>query len=122
MRLVGTLTTDLGAIDSGRIGFVQDATDGIAIRLDAALSGPDPGRNVGRDRGHARLVFQPARRQRRRARRSRSLGSPTLPDPIGSTTGGAGEPLEGIRLSVEGVVTEAPGALTDGLGVTIDDG
>jgi hypothetical protein len=36
------LTTDLGAIDSLRIGFVQDASDGIAIRLDAALPAPIP--------------------------------------------------------------------------------
>ena len=42
----GVLTTDLGAIDSGRIGFVQDATGGIAVRLAAPASSPfRPGRS-----------------------------------------------------------------------------
>src|SRR5439155_7042818 len=51
-----------------------------------------------------------------------ALGTTSLPEPLGSTTGGAGEALEGIRLTAEGTVTEAPGSLSDGLGVTIDDG
>ena len=41
---------------------------------------------------------------------------------MGASTGAAGEALEGLRLSVGGVVVEAPSALSDGLGVTIDDG
>ena len=35
----GVLTTDLGALESGRGGFVQDATGGIAIYLDSAATG-----------------------------------------------------------------------------------
>ena len=67
VRLAGTLTTDLGAIDSARNGFVQDATDGIALRLDAALADADPGRNGGHaSEGIARLVLQPPGRHGRR--------------------------------------------------------
>ena len=35
----GVLTTDLGALESGRGGFVQDATGGIAIYLDSEVTG-----------------------------------------------------------------------------------
>ena len=35
----GVLTTDLGALESGRGGFVQDATGGIAIYLDSVATG-----------------------------------------------------------------------------------
>ena len=36
----GVLTTDLGALESARSGFVQDATGGIAIYLDAPFDAP----------------------------------------------------------------------------------
>ena len=121
VRIAGTLTTDLGAIDSGRIGFLQDATDGIAIRLDASLASPIPaGASVVVDGVigsyfSLRVVNVPAATVQ-------IVGDGTMPEPVGSTTGGAGELLEGIRISVEGTVTEAPTALSDGLGVTVDDG
>jgi hypothetical protein len=35
VSISGVLTTDLGALESGRGAFVQDATGGIAIYLDA---------------------------------------------------------------------------------------
>jgi len=121
VRLIGTLTTDLGAIDSGRIGFVQDMTDGIAIRLDAALAVPIPAGTSVDVEGvlgsyfSLRVINVPATD-------IATLGAGILPDPLGSTTGAATEPLEGIRLTVAGTVTEAPTALSDGLGVTVDDG
>ena len=37
VTVVGILTTDLGALEAGRTAFVQDATGGIAIYLDAAV-------------------------------------------------------------------------------------
>jgi len=121
VRLVGTLTTDLGAIDSARIGFVQDATDGIAIRLDAALPVPIPAGTSIAVEGTLGSYFS-LRVANVPASTVVILGAASLPDPLGSTTGGATETLEGIRLAVEGTVTESPGALSDGLGVTLDDG
>ena len=38
----GTLTTALGALESGRTGFVQDPSGGIALYLDAAYGTPIP--------------------------------------------------------------------------------
>ena len=50
------------------------------------------------------------------------IGTASVPVSVLVTTGSAGESLEGLRLSVSGVVTEAPSMLSDGLGVTVDDG
>jgi hypothetical protein len=121
VRLVGTLTTDLGAIDSARIGFIQDATDGIAIRLDAALAVPIPAGTSVAVEGTLGSYFS-LRVVNVAASAVELIGPGTLPEPVGSTTGGVNELLEGIRLSVEGNVTESPNALSDGLGVTVDDG
>ncbi|HET7831048.1 MAG TPA: hypothetical protein VFL03_15950 [Candidatus Limnocylindrales bacterium] len=49
-------------------------------------------------------------------------GAAELPEAMGASTGEASEPNEGRRLSLVGTVTEAPSALSDGLGITIDDG
>lgn len=121
VRLVGTLTTDLGAIDSARIGFVQDGTDGIAIRLDAALPIPIPAGTTVAVQGTLGTYFS-LRIVNVPGVAVEALGTTALPEALGSTTGGASEPLEGIRLTVDGTVTEAPGSLSDGLGVTVDDG
>ncbi|HET9344223.1 MAG TPA: lamin tail domain-containing protein [Candidatus Limnocylindrales bacterium] len=117
----GTLTTALGAIESGRIGFVQDSSGGIAIRLDAALSAPLEAGTVVEVRGALASYFS-----------LRVLNVPPaaividgtglLPTPQAATTGESAEAFEGLRLAVSGTVTAAPGALADGLGVTIDDG
>lgn len=121
VRVAGTLTTDLGAIDSGRIGFLQDATDGIAIRLDAALPVAIPAGSTIDVAGTLGSYFS-LRVINIAGAAAQVTGTSDLPAPVGATTGGATEPLEGIRLSVEGLVTETPAALSDGLGVTIDDG
>ena len=42
VTLEGVLTTDLGVLESARGGFIQDATGGIAIYLDAAFRDPIP--------------------------------------------------------------------------------
>ena len=117
----GTLTTALGAIDSARNGFVQDPTAGIAIRLDAALASPyAPGTTV-RATGTLGSYFS-LRTLVVQATDVIPTGSAPLPDPLSVATGSAGEGFEGLRLIVGGVVTEAPSALADGLGVTVDDG
>ena len=121
VTITGTLTTPLGAIDSARIGFAQDETAGIALRLDAALISPFPaglpievsgtvgsyfGLRVVNVDGFAILAQDPT----------------SLPAALSASTGAAGEALEGARLRLEGRVTEAPSPLADGLGIMIDDG
>jgi hypothetical protein len=121
VTIAGTLTTDLGAIDSARNGFVQDATGGIALRLDAALTTAIPAGTTVTATGALGSYF--SLRVVTVTAASIEIGpSQSLPEPVGATTGSASEALEGIRLVVQGAVTEAPSALTDGLGVTIDDG
>ncbi|HEX5824818.1 MAG TPA: lamin tail domain-containing protein [Candidatus Limnocylindrales bacterium] len=121
VTIAGTLTTALAAIDSGRNGFVQDATGGIAIRLDAALPMPFPAGTTVTATGSVGSYFS------LRTLNVASLaivvtGTAGLPAPLAATTGGLGESLEGLRIVVGGTVTEAPAPLADGLGVTIDDG
>jgi hypothetical protein len=117
----GTLTTALGAIESGRVGFVQDETGGIAVRLDAELAVALPAGTSVEVTGSIGSYFS-LRTLNTDAASIETLGASPLPVPHGATTGEASESLEGRRLVVNGVVTSAPSALTDGLGVTIDDG
>ena len=117
----GTLTTQLGSIESGRIGFIQDATGGIAIRLDAALGAPIPAGTVVEATGTLDSYFS-LRTLEVDGATVVVLGTAELPAPFEVTTGAAVEFVEGLRLRVVGSVTSAPSALADGLGVTIDDG
>ena len=52
------------------------------------------------------------------------VGGPVsdLPAAMSIETGSAGEPSEGLRVRVSGTIVGAPDQLTDGLGVTVDDG
>ena len=117
----GTLTTALGSLEGGRTGFVQDATAGIAVYLDAELV---PGAQAGsRVRLAGTLDSRYAQRTLRVTVRSVVvLGSDALPAPVPVVTGAAGEPVEGLRLTLIGTVTDAPSALSDGLGLVVDDG
>ncbi len=117
----GTLTTDLGAIESGRIGFIQDASGGLAVRLDAALGVPLPAGTSVEISGSLGSYFS-LRILNVEAATVIQLGASTLPEPLATVTGSAGETVEGLRLLVGGTVTSAPSELADGLGVTIDDG
>ncbi len=117
----GTLTTDLGAIDSARIGFLQDATGAIAVRLDAALLAPISAGTTIEVTGTLGSYFS-LRTLNVAGAAIHMTGTAALPEALGATTGGASEPLEALRLTISGVVTEAPSVLADGLGVTIDDG
>jgi hypothetical protein len=111
----------LGAIDGARNGFVQDATAGIALRLDAALASPIPAGSTVAAEGTLGSYFS-LRVITVTAASVTVTGGADLPEPLGASTGAADESLEGLRLQVAGSVTEAPSALADGLGVTIDDG
>jgi hypothetical protein len=117
----GVLTTALGALEDGRSGFIQDASGGIAVYLDTAFALPIP--------AGSRVLLTGTTDSRYAQRTVRAAGPEvvllapdTLPAPVTAETGAAGEPLEGLRLELAGIVTEAPSALSDGLGLMIDDG
>ncbi len=120
-ELEGVLTTALGALESSRAGFVQDATGGIALYLDSAYAVPIA--------AGMRVRAVGVVDSRYGERTLRVVGSDVialadvgLPDAAAVTTGGAVESLEGLRIRVSGVVTESPSALADGLGLGVDDG
>ncbi len=117
----GVLTTALGALESGRTAFVQDETGGIALYLDAPAATVLPAGTLVRAAG-----VTGSRYGQRTLRVSAAdvvlLATAGLPAPLFEPTGAAGEALEGWRLRVSGVVTEAPSGLSDGLGVMLDDG
>jgi hypothetical protein len=121
VTIAGTLTTPLGAIDSSRVGFVQDATGGIALRLDAALTTPLAAGVTVTATGSLGSYFS-LRTLNVTAAAIGITGASDLPTPLVTTTGALGEAVEGLRVEVSGTVTEAPASLADGLGVTIDDG
>ena len=118
----GTLTTALGALESGRSGFVQDGTAGIALYLDAAFDLPlAAGTSI---RATGTLDTRYGQRTLRVDRVDIGLGTSggSLPIALATSTGAASEPLEGTRLELMGTVTQAPSTLADGLAITIDDG
>ena len=121
VTIEGVLTTNLGALESARTGFIQDATGGIAIYLDAAFGDPIPAGMRARVTGTIDSRFA-----QRTIRVDRAdvmvLGPESLPAVLSVPTGEASEPLEGLRLELTGTVTETPSQLSDGLGITIDDG
>ena len=97
----GTLTTALGTLEGGRAGFVQDATAGIAVYLDTELVPAVPAGS------RVRLAGTLDSRYAQRTLRVTAgsvvvLGSDALPTPVASATGEAGEPVEGLRLTVAG--------------------
>jgi hypothetical protein len=117
----GTLTTSLGALEEGRTAFVQDATAGIAIHLDAPVLVPLPAGTTVRAIG-----FVDDRFGQRTIRASESdvtsTGSATLPAPAATQTGAAAEAEEGRRVTVSGATTGTPTELTDGTALLVDDG
>ena len=117
----GTLTTALGALEAGRSAFVQDATGGIGIYLDAAVVSPLPAGTTVRITGTLGTRF--AQRVLRVGEAEIEAGPVTdLPSALDLATGSADETHEGSLVAVTGVVDGAPGALSDGLGLTVDDG
>jgi hypothetical protein len=117
----GTLTTALGALESGRTGFVQDGTAGIAIYLDTQVVGSWPAGTdvtVGGTVG-SRFAQRTLRASESAVERGANPGIPVA-QPI--ATGDALEPNEGRRVAVTGVVSGPFDALSDGLGINVDDG
>jgi hypothetical protein len=117
----GVLTTPLGALESGRSGFIQDASGGIALYLDEPVVGSWPAGTTVRVDGIVASRFS-----QRTLRVSESALDPgsvaDLPTARSIETGAATEALEGVRVAVTGIVVGVPDQLTDGLGVTVDDG
>ena len=117
----GVVTTTIGALESGRGGFAQDATAGISIYLSALPAAPIPTGAV------IRVVGTMDERYSQRTLRASPddlsiVGSAELPAAEPVTTGGAGELVEGRRVSASGVVVSSPSDLADGIGLDIDDG
>ncbi len=117
----GVLTTSLGALESGRAGFVQDATGGIALYLDAPFSSPIEEGAIVTASGTVGSRYG-QRTLRVTTTSVVVVGTAELPAAVMVATGSATEPLEGLRLEVRGTVTDAPSSLSDGVGLNVDDG
>jgi uncharacterized protein YdeI (BOF family) len=117
----GILTTDLGALESGRTAFIQDASGGIALYVDATVVSPLPAGTVVLATG---VIDE--RYAQRTLRVTESdlvlLGTTGLPPATDAATGSATEGLEGSRIRVSGVVIGAPDSLADGSAISVDDG
>ena len=117
----GVLITALGALESGRSGFVQDETAGIAIYLDAQVVGSWPAGSSVTLRGTVSSRF--AQRTLRVAESAVAMESSAgLPAPLAIASGDAVESAEGRRVAVTGIVSGPFDSLADGLGINVDDG
>jgi Lamin Tail Domain len=117
----GVVTAGLGSLESGHGGFVQDATGGIAVYLDAPATTVFAAGTAVRLAGTVDDRY--AQRTLRVAESDVEVVSPApLPVPVDLPSGGIGESVEGIRVAVLGTVVEAPTAYADGLGMLVDDG
>ena len=121
VAVAGVLTTTLGALESGRGGFLQDATGGIALYLDAPASAFWPAGTSVTMEGSL-----DSRYSQRTLRVSESAIVPgsteSLPPAVDVASGNASEAVEGVRIRVTGTVAASPDQLADGLGITLDDG
>lgn len=121
VTIEGVLTTNLGALEDGRVGFVQDATAGIAVYLDAAATTAWPAGTLVRLTGQTAERYAAATLRVARADVV-DLGSATLPAPLDVATGGVEESLEGRRVRLDGHTVGSPTAFADGTGLLVDDG
>lgn len=119
--IAGVLTTRLAALEGGRTAFVQDATGGIALYLDAV---PTDDLAAG-----TRIQVTGTVDDRYAQRTLRVvladivvLDTTLVPDPLPVPAGAIDESLEGLRIQVMGVTVGSPTAYADGLGILVDDG
>ena len=117
----GILTTDLPSRESGRVGFVQDATAGIAVYLDVTPSTPLPAGTAVRMAGTIDERYG-ARTIRVSFAGIADLGTPGLPVPAPAFSGMIGEEVEGLRVWISGTTSGSPTSYADGLGLLVDDG
>lgn len=121
VRLVGVLTTRLGALEGGRKAFVQDDGAGIALYLDAPVVDGLPGDTL------VDVVGTLDARYGERTIRASitdvvALGEQQRPQPWLRQTSEIDESTEGYRVIVEGTTVGSPTAYADGLGLLVDDG
>ena len=120
-RITGVLTTHLGALESGRKAFIQDDTAGIALYLDAPVTGGIPADMRVTVVGTVDDRFA-ERTLRVNVADIASLGDQQRPAPWQQGTGEIGEAVEGTRVLVQGTTVGSPTDLSDGLGLMVDDG
>ncbi len=119
--VAGTLTTPLGALESGHGGFLQDATGGIALYLDVAAVDGWPAGTVVEATGAIDDRF--GQRTLRVTRAGLvAAGVAALPASVPLATGAASEGLEGSRVTVVGSTVGSASSLADGTGLLVDDG
>jgi outer membrane biosynthesis protein TonB len=116
----GLLTTPLGALEDGRGGFLQDESGGIALLLPASQPHVLAAGLLVRASGVVDDRY--AQRTIRLDGPPVELGTSSLPAPQEIATGAASEVLEGRLVVAEGLITEAPTALTRGHSLLLDDG
>jgi uncharacterized protein YdeI (BOF family) len=121
LTVEGVLTTRLAVLESGRGGFVQDSTGGIAIYLPQVPVVPLP--------AGTRVRVSGTLDDRYGQRTIRvddgglaALGEAAPPEPRQRATGSTGETDAGVMVVASGTVTASPDSLADGLGIWIDDG
>lgn len=119
--VLGVLTTQLGALESGRVAYLQDGTAGIALHLAATVVNPLPAGTAIRIEGT--LADRYAARTLRIVEAGVVvLDDRPLPDPLPLVTGSLDESVEGRRVTVAGIVAETPSDVSDGWSFTLDDG
>ena len=121
VTIEGVLTTALGALESSHGGFIQDASGGIALYLDVPVVGMWPAGTTVTVEGTVSSRFS---QRTLRISESALIPGPAadLPAAVPLETGAASESFEGQRVRLSGTIIGAPDQLTDGLGVTLDDG
>jgi uncharacterized protein YdeI (BOF family) len=117
----GVLTTRLAVLESGRGGFVQDSTGGVAIYLPQVPVVPLPAGTWVRVSGTLDDRYG-QRTIRVDDGGLAALGEAPPPEPRQRATGGMGGADAGVTVSASGTVTASPDSLADGLGIWIDDG
>ncbi len=117
----GILTTDLPSLESGRVGFVQDATAGIAVYLDAVPPAPIAAGTLVQLTGTIDERYG-ARTIRVSVGAISILGMSGLPVAVVASTSAIGEAVEGLRVAVTGTTIGSPTSYADGLGLLVDDG
>ena len=121
VTLVGTLTTPLGSLESGRAAFIQDATGGIGVYLDAVATDPLPAGTQIRVAGT--LDTRYAQRTLRIAETDIIVGPVgAMPEAVAISSLDVGEAVEATRVLVSGIMVGSPGSLADGTSIDIDDG
>jgi uncharacterized protein YdeI (BOF family) len=121
VRITGVLTTHLGALEAGRKAFIQDDSAGIALYLDVAVVSGLPADTLITVVGTLDSRFA-ERTLRVNLADVVSLGEVQRPAPWLQTTGGIDESIEGYRVLVDGLTVGSSTALSDGLGLMVDDG